>query len=53
MFLEERLHILLFLLLICHLSTLIWRLVPVGEGVTIHNTHVMNNVRPSLPEVVY
>ena len=52
MLLEARLHILLPILLLFRLKTLLWQLVPVREGVCVHDTHVVNTVYPSLPEVV-
>ena len=35
-----------------HQEALLWRLFTVGEGVSVHDTHVMNTVCTSLPEVV-
>ena len=49
--LEERLRIILLLLPLSHLKILLWILVPVVEGISVHNTHVVNNVHPSLSEV--
>ena len=48
---EERLQAIFLLLLILHLEKLIRRLVPVIGGVTVHGTHVMKTIRPSLSEV--
>ena len=48
-FMYKRLQVLIILLLLFHLKTLIRRLFPVGDGVSVHNTHAVNTVRPSLP----
>ena len=51
--LEAGLYVFLLLLFFWCLGTLLRRLVLVREGVSIHNTRIMNDVRPSLLEVVY
>ena len=48
--LEAGLQVFPLLLFLRRLDTLLRRLVPVREGVIIHNTYVVNTVRPSLPE---
>ena len=50
--LEASLHIHLFLPLFCLMEALIRLLNMVCEGVSIHNTHVVNTVGPLLPEVL-
>ena len=47
-FLDTRLQVLLLILLLYHLETLLLRLVPMGEGVSVHDTHATNAVYPSL-----
>ena len=37
--------------LLCHLDKLLGQLVPMREGVSVHDSHVVNNVCPSLTEV--
>ena len=49
--LKARLQILLLLLPLSRMKTLLQRLAPVVEGVIFHDTHVVNTVSPSLPEV--
>ena len=49
---EERLQVIIILLLLCRLDILLQKLVPVGEGVSVHNMHVVNTISPSLPEVL-
>ena len=51
--LEASLHVFLLLLfiLIRYLEGILRRLVQVGEGVSVHVTHVVNTVCPSLSEV--
>ena len=44
-------QILLILIPLFRLNTLLQLLVSVGGGVIIHDMHVVNTVRPSLPEV--
>ena len=51
--LEAGLYVFLLLLFFWCLGTLLRRLVLVREGVIIHNMHIMNDVCPSLLEVVY
>ena len=49
---DTGLHILLLLIiLLYHLKTLLWVLVPVREGVGVHDSHVVNTVSPYIPEV--
>ena len=50
-FLEAGLHIILPILLLCHLKTFLWWLSPVRDFISVHDTHVMNNSSPYLPEV--
>ena len=45
-----RLQVLILLLLLFHLKTLLRCLFPVGDGVSVHNMHVINTVYPSMPE---
>ena len=49
MLLEARLHIILLLLWL--MKTLIRWLFPVREGIGVYDTHVVNNIRPSLSDV--
>ena len=51
--LEESLQVLPLLLLLRRLEEIIWRLVLVGEGVSVHDTDVINTVRPYISEVAY
>ena len=48
---EAIILVILLLLILRRLETLIWWLVPMGEGVSVHDMHVVNTVCPSLPEV--
>ena len=48
---EAIIQIILLLLLIFRLKTLLLKLVPVGDGVSVHDTHFVNTVRPSLTEI--
>ena len=48
---EARLQVLLLLILLRRLETLLQILLTMGEGVSVHNTNIMNNVRLYLPEV--
>ena len=49
--LEASLQIHLFLPLFCLVEAFIRRLWLISEGVSVHNTHVVNTVSPLLPEV--
>ena len=49
---EEILQVFLFLLLLRCLEVLLQKLFLVGEGVSVHNTHVVINFSLSLPESV-
>ena len=51
MFLESEIHILLLLLLLFRLEIFIWWLVPMREVFSVHDTNVVNNFSPYLPEV--
>ena len=51
MLLQAILQVFLLLLLLRRMETLPRRLVSVREGFSVHCTHVVNNVRPSMPEV--
>ena len=51
--LEEGLQVLLIFLLLRRLEEILWRLVLVGEGVSVHDTDVINTVRPYISEVAY
>ena len=48
---ESRLQVHCLLLLLFCLETLLRRLVPVGEGFSVHDKHVVNTVCPYIPEV--
>ena len=48
---ETILQVLMLRILLLHLEALLRRLFLVGEGINVHDTHVMNTVCPSLPEV--
>ena len=48
---EARLQIVLLIILINRMKTFLRRLVLVGEGVSVHDTHVVNTVHPYLTEV--
>ena len=48
---ESGTKILLFLFLFSSFQALLGVLVLIGSGVSIHDTHVLNNVRPLSPEV--
>ena len=50
-FMEAGIQILLLCLLLCLLKTLFWWLFTVIEGISVHNMHVINNVRYYLTEV--
>ena len=52
---EAGLHILilLLLLLLCRLKTILCQLVLVGEGISVHDRHVINTFHPSLSEISY
>ena len=47
---EASLQVLTNFFLIRRQESLLWRLVLVREGVSVHDTHVANNVYTSLPE---
>ena len=49
--LDASLQVFTLILLIIHLEALLQILVLVGEGVRVHDTHVVNTIRPSLSEV--
>ena len=51
-FLETRLQVILLLVLLCLQEKLLQRIVPVGEGVSIHSTHVVNVIHPYLSWVL-
>ena len=51
--LETTLQVLIIFLPLCHLETLIWRLVTVGEGISVPDTHIMNTILTSMAEVAY
>ena len=48
---EERLQVILLLLLLCPMDTFLCRLVLLGEGVSIDYMHVVNTIHTYLPEV--
>ena len=49
---DSILQVFLLLLLLCRLETLLQRLVLVREGVSVHDTNVVETIRPSLPDVL-
>ena len=49
--LEASLKVHIFLRLCCFLKTPFWCICPIGFCVSVHETHVVNNVSPFLPEV--
>ena len=49
--LEAGLHVIIIILLLCHLETLLRWLVLVIEGACVHDTHIVNTVSPSLWKV--
>ena len=51
-FLEAGLQIFLLLLFLYHMENFIGWLFTVVEGFSVHNKHVVNNVYPSLPDIV-
>ena len=48
---EAGLQIIPLFLFLCCQEKYIWRLFMVGEGISIHDTHVVNTVSPSQTEV--
>ena len=51
MLLEASLQVFLIIILICRMEALLWRLVILGESVSVYNKHVLNIVFISLSEV--
>ena len=51
MLLETELHILIILILLRRLKTHLWWIVPVIEVISVHDTHVVNTVSPSMPDI--
>ena len=51
MFMDKILQVILIIFLLCCLETLLRIIFLVREGFSVHDTHVVNTVRPSLPDV--
>ena len=51
--LEAALQVHLLLTLLRLLQTFLSGLLPIGFGISVHDTHVVNTVFPILPEVLY